>query len=99
MDSISAIEHGPSRTIATIGRDPGSVTTVDFSGLIGSGVERLNQNIGVAEQALAGFALGEPVAPHDLMIAMEKARFSLQVAVEVRNRLVEAYGELTRMQV
>ena len=30
---------------------------------------------------------------------MEQAKLSLQLAVEVRNRLVDAYQELTRLQI
>jgi flagellar hook-basal body complex protein FliE len=33
------------------------------------------------------------------MIALEKARISLQFAVEARNRVVEAYQEFMRMQI
>jgi flagellar hook-basal body complex protein FliE len=35
---------------------------------------------------------------HDVMIAMEHARLKLQLAVEVRNRVVDAYQNLTNMQ-
>ena len=43
-------------------------------------------------------AAGENVAPHTLMIAMEEAQMSLMLTVEVRNKVVEAYQELMRMQ-
>jgi flagellar hook-basal body complex protein FliE len=33
------------------------------------------------------------------MIALEEARLSLQLAAQVRNRLLEAYQEVLRMQV
>jgi flagellar hook-basal body complex protein FliE len=35
---------------------------------------------------------------HDVMISMEQARMNLMFMVEVRNRVVEAYQELMRMQ-
>jgi flagellar hook-basal body complex protein FliE len=41
---------------------------------------------------------GYDVAVHDVMISMEEARMSLMFMVEVRNRAVEAYQELMRMQ-
>lgn len=71
----------------------------DFTAMLNSGINQLDQSIAGAEKSMNAFAVGEPIATHDLMLAMEKARFSMQVAVEVRNRLVEAYAELTRMQV
>ena len=40
-----------------------------------------------------------PVEVHDVMIAMEKASTSMQLTLAVRNKLLEAYQELSRMQV
>ncbi|MBA4151905.1 MAG: flagellar hook-basal body complex protein FliE, partial [Acinetobacter sp.] len=36
---------------------------------------------------------------HELVMAMEQAKLSMQMAVEIRNRLIDAYQELTRMQI
>jgi flagellar hook-basal body complex protein FliE len=48
----------------------------------------------IAEQ----FATGEIEDVHDVMIAAEKAGVGLELVLEVRNRLIEAYREVTRMQ-
>jgi flagellar hook-basal body complex protein FliE len=39
------------------------------------------------------------VSLHQAMIAMEEASVSFQLMVEVRNRLLESYQELMRMQI
>ena len=44
------------------------------------------------------FIRGENVDIHEVMIVGEEAKLSLQLAVQVRNKLVEAYQELNRMQ-
>jgi flagellar hook-basal body complex protein FliE len=36
---------------------------------------------------------------HDIMIAMEKSKIGLNMAIEVRNKLIEGYKEVMRMQV
>lgn len=36
---------------------------------------------------------------HDLMIALEKSKIGLSMAIEVRNKLIEGYKEIMRMQV
>jgi flagellar hook-basal body complex protein FliE len=36
---------------------------------------------------------------HDVVIAQEKASLSLQLALQVRNKAVEAYQEMMRMQI
>ncbi|MFA0730949.1 MAG: hypothetical protein BKPUNTRY_000480, partial [Candidatus Fervidibacter sp.] len=39
----------------------------------------------------------EPVELHEILLAAEKANLSFQLLLSVRNRLLEAYQELTRM--
>lgn len=41
---------------------------------------------------------GEPVDLHDVMLAQDRASLSLQLALQVRNKLVEAYQDVMRMQ-
>lgn len=43
-------------------------------------------------------AAGEPVELHDVMLAQERASLGMQLALQVRNKLVEAYQDIMRMQ-
>jgi len=57
-----------------------------------------------AKQAAAGEAVnsllsGKNVSLHQTVIAMEEASISFQLMVEVRNKLLESYQELMRMQI
>ncbi|EJZ0947804.1 flagellar hook-basal body complex protein FliE [Escherichia albertii] len=46
------------------------------------------------------FTLGEPgVALNDVMTDMQKASVSMQMGIQVRNKLVAAYQEVMSMQV
>ncbi len=45
------------------------------------------------------FMTGQPIDVHDVMIAMENASTTLQLTMQVRNKLLEAYQEIMRMQV
>jgi flagellar hook-basal body complex protein FliE len=42
---------------------------------------------------------GEPVELHDVMIAAEKARTSFQLLLELRNKALDLYREVLRIQV
>lgn len=44
------------------------------------------------------FVLGRVENLHDVMIAAEKARTAMNLTVEVRNKALEAYREIMRMQ-
>jgi flagellar hook-basal body complex protein FliE len=69
-----------------------------FMQMIGDKVSDLNGSLNQADQAARALAAGEDVPVHDVMIAMEHARLKLQFAVEVRNRVLDAYQNLTNMQ-
>ncbi len=45
------------------------------------------------------FATGEIDDIHDVMIAAEKAGVAFELVMEIRNKLIESYQELMRMQV
>lgn len=60
---------------------------------------KVNQDLAAAETSLQKLATGEPIELHDVMISLETARISVQTMIQVRNRLVEAYQEVMRMQI
>lgn len=46
------------------------------------------------------FAASDPTVDiHDLMLALEEANIALQLTIEIRNKLLEAYQEIMRMQI
>lgn len=75
------------------------VQTADFSHAIGKGLEGINNDLRAADQATVAMAAGTETSTHDVMIALSRARLDLQLVVQVRNRLMSAYQEISRMQV
>lgn len=61
-----------------------------------SGVSDLENN---ANEIATKLAAGDAVEIHQAMIAMQKASTALQFTIQVRNKVVEAYHEIMRMQV
>ena len=53
----------------------------------------------LADKLQEDIASGGSTSIHDAMIAAEKAALSMQMTVQVRNRLVSAYTELTQMAI
>jgi flagellar hook-basal body complex protein FliE len=70
-----------------------------FATLLQQNLERVDGLQHEADAAARGFALGQAPSVHDAMIAMEKADLSLRLTTKVRNKVVEAYQEIMRMQV
>ncbi len=52
-----------------------------------------------AEKAAVSFAVGEIDNIHEVMIAQEKATVALQYTVQIRDKVLEAYNEIMRMQI
>ncbi len=51
-----------------------------------------------ADDLTARMVLGEVDDVHQVMLATEQAKMALHLTVQVRNKLVEAYQEIARMQ-
>lgn len=52
-----------------------------------------------ADKSIQGLATGQNNGLHEVMLAVEKASVSFQLLTQVRNKAVEAYQEIMRMQV
>jgi len=76
-----------------------SNNNINFSDFLSDSLVNVNQSLFESSQAIEKLALGEIENTHDVIIAMEKAKLSLQLAVEVRNKLLESYKEILRMQI
>ncbi len=61
-------------------------------------VRQLNDRLLHSSELLQQSAAGQAVPTHELMLSLELAKQQLQLAVEVRNKVTEAYQELMRMQ-
>ena len=70
-----------------------------FQNLLGNFVGEVNDKQAAAGDAIAGLMSGKNVSLHQAMISMEEASVSFQMMVEVRNKLLDSYQELMRMQV
>ena len=70
-----------------------------FAGLLGEMVTEVNGKQIAAADAVNTLQAGGNVSLHQAVIAMEEANVSFQLMVEVRNKLLDSYQELMRMQV
>ena len=70
-----------------------------FVDLLQQATEQVNRAQQAADKAAQDFALGNTPDIHDTIIAIEKADLSLRLLTQVRNKAVEAYQEVMRMQI
>ena len=70
-----------------------------FGGAIKNAVSKVNEAQHTADTLATKLAAGDAVEVHQAMIAMQKASMALQFSIQVRNKVIEAYQEIMRMQV
>ena len=70
-----------------------------FSNVLGGFIQEVSDKQAAAGDAVTGLLGGKNVSLHQTMISIEEASVSFQLMVEVRNRLLDSYQELMRMQV
>ncbi|MFV9509863.1 flagellar hook-basal body complex protein FliE [Tepidibacillus sp. LV47] len=70
-----------------------------FSKILKDALNQVETDIKTASDLVKKVSIGDVQDLHHVMIATEKASLGLQLTVQVRNKIVEAYQEIMRMQV
>jgi flagellar hook-basal body complex protein FliE len=96
IETINAIGNAESLIRSDVNL---ATTPTGFNEIFNEGLGNVNSSLNAAESALVDMALDKPVSAHEVMLTMEKAKMELRLVVEVRNKLLEGYQELMRMQV
>jgi flagellar hook-basal body complex protein FliE len=74
-------------------------TGMPFGQLVADGMQGLNSQLKASEAELQRLALGEAPNLHEVMVRLEESRISFQLMLQVRNRMLEAYQDVMRMQI
>jgi len=70
-----------------------------FGEMLKDSLAQVDQLQHEADHAIRDLASGGTTTLHDTMLALEKAELSFRLMMQVRNKIVEAYQEVLRMQV
>jgi len=73
--------------------------TTSFGDMLKEFVSDVNTLQAEAGKAIEKMVAGEATDIHDVMIAVEKAKTSFELLMELRNKTIDAYRELMRIQV
>ncbi len=72
----------------------------DFQDVLKKAVLSVNEAQNSAQAKVQSFSTGESnMTLEEVMVSMQKANLSFQTMIAVRNRLVDAYKEVTNLQV
>jgi flagellar hook-basal body complex protein FliE len=71
----------------------------DFGAMLREVIGQVNDAQQHAADLAQRFARGEPVDEQTLVLAMERASLAFQLTLQVRNKVLDAYQEVMRLQV
>ena len=95
-EAISVISSLPE--IVPLATNPPEIQK-SFGAWLNDEVGQVNQQLISSDSQLRKLALGEADSLHQVMISLEEAKLSFQLMVQIRNRLLEGYQDIMRMQV
>lgn len=70
-----------------------------FTDLLTAGLRQVDAKVGQADALVRAFAEGQAVPVHQVTLALEQARLAVELATQIRTRLIETYREFMTMQV
>jgi flagellar hook-basal body complex protein FliE len=91
---VSAVKAG---NVSSAGKSAEAIEA--FQKTLSDAVGGLQASQTQANASLSQLATGENVDLHDVMLSMQQANLSFQLVLQARNKLVEAYQEVMRLQV
>jgi flagellar hook-basal body complex protein FliE len=74
-------------------------TNTSFGDTLNQAIADVNSLQSEAGKAVGKMVAGETTDLHEVMIAVEKARTSFDLLMEIRNKTIDVYREIMRMQV
>jgi flagellar hook-basal body complex protein FliE len=70
-----------------------------FSQVLQNSISELDNNITTTQESLENIISGKSDDFHSYIVQSEKTAVNLQMTLQVRNKIVDAYNEIMRMQV
>lgn len=84
---------------ATTAGSDASSSGGSFLDQLGSALGQLNTQVNGADAAMSSFAAGGSADIHTVMLELQQASIGLKTGIAVRDKLLEAYQDLMRIQV
>ncbi|GAA1576991.1 hypothetical protein GCM10009827_118520 [Dactylosporangium maewongense] len=99
IDAVGAVSALPALPpISASDSSAPSSSGTDFGAMVTQGLQRLQQVQDNADHLAVQAATGSLTDVHDYMIAATEANLATSLTVAVRNRALESFNEIMRMQ-
>jgi flagellar hook-basal body complex protein FliE len=90
--TVSPIERGQGISLQPAGNGE------SFQDMLANAIGDVSRLQATSQDAINAFLRGDPIELHEVMVASEEASISLELLVEMRNKLADAYRTIMNMQ-
>lgn len=98
FDSKMFLNQVNNKTIPSTTEDLNEENKVNFEDVLKNTVNKVNDVQVKANKDIEALIKGEDITMHDVMLSMQEAQVSMQLMLEMRNKLYDAYKELSSVQ-
>ncbi|MBV4366359.1 flagellar hook-basal body complex protein FliE [Erwinia sp. BNK-24-b] len=96
----SVMQQLQTAAVQATGQRTDATSHADFADAMKEALNKISDTQNASRTEAQDFELGKPgVNLNDVMVDMQKASVSMQMGIQVRNKLVNAYSEVMNMQV
>jgi flagellar hook-basal body complex protein FliE len=102
MMTIEAISFLPATSLPSLLSTGETNSTLTTGGSFGAWFEQhlseIDSKMAIADNGIQRLAAGDATNLHEVMINLQESRMSLQLMMQVRNHLLDAYHDIAQMQ-
>ena len=97
ITSISSVNSLAESAVTAASKPAASGEQTEFGQTLQDTMQKVEALQTEAEKQVEGMVSGQGVDVHSAMIAVEKADLSFQLMMQVRNKIVDAYQQISQM--
>lgn len=97
--NVPGIRSSIPSSITSLGKSPQQDALKEVGKTFDSMLQSLNQSEQTSNDLMTRLAAGEDVDIHQVMIAADQTDISFKIALGIRDKLVDAYKEISRMSI
>ena len=98
FDSKMFLNQVNNKTIPSTTEDLNEENKVNFEDVLKNTVHKANDVQVKANEDIEALIKGDDITMHEVMLSMQEAQVSMQLMLEMRNKLYDAYKELSSVQ-
>ena len=98
FDSKMFLNQIQKNTIDNTNKNLNESDKVNFTDVLNNAVNKVNDSQVKANNDIEALIKGDDITMHEVMLSTQEAQISMQLMLEMRNKLYDAYKELSSVQ-